>query len=108
MLAVVVIERGPILFPYTTLFRSLGIPLYEQEVLAGVAMDIVFDSVSVVTTFREKLAAAGVSFCSISDAIQDYPELVKKYLGTVVPQRDNYYAALISAVFYDVSFVYIP
>src|SRR5690625_6087670 len=68
-------------------YEKLGIPLYEQEVLAGVAMDIVFDSVSVVTTFREKLAEAGVIFCSISEAIQDYPELVKKYLGTVVPQR---------------------
>ncbi len=89
-------------------YEKLGIPLYEQEVLAGVAMDIVFDSVSVVTTFREKLAEAGVIFCSISDAIQDYPELVKKYLGTVVPQRDNYYAALNSAVFSDGSFVYIP
>ena len=89
-------------------YEKLGIPLYEQEVLAGVAMDIVFDSVSVVTTFREKLAEAGVIFCSISEAIQDYPELVKKYLGTVVPQRDNYYAALNSAVFSDGSFVYIP
>ena len=89
-------------------YEKLGIPLYEQEVLAGVAMDIVFDSVSVVTTFREKLAEAGVIFCSISDAIQDYPELVKKYLGSVVPQKDNYYAALNSAVFSDGSFVYIP
>jgi Fe-S cluster assembly protein SufB len=89
-------------------YEKLGIPLHEQEALAGVAMDVVFDSVSVVTTFREKLAEAGVIFCPISDAIRQYPELVKKYLGTVVPQKDNYYAALNSAVFSDGSFVYIP
>ena len=89
-------------------YEKLGIPLHEQEQLAGVAMDVVFDSVSVVTTFREKLAEAGVIFCPISDAIRDYPELVQKYLGTVVPQKDNYYAALNSAVFSDGSFVYIP
>jgi Fe-S cluster assembly protein SufB len=89
-------------------YEKLGIPLHEQEVLAGVAMDVVFDSVSVVTTFREKLAEAGVIFCSISEAIQKHPELVKKYLGSVVPQKDNYYAALNSAVFSDGSFVFIP
>jgi len=89
-------------------YEKLGIPLHEQAVLAGVAMDVVFDSVSVVTTFREKLAEAGVIFCSISEAIATYPELIKKYLGTVVPQKDNYFAALNSAVFSDGSFVYIP
>ncbi|HTF85960.1 MAG TPA: Fe-S cluster assembly protein SufB [Cellvibrio sp.] len=89
-------------------YEKLGIPLHEQAVLAGVAMDVVFDSVSVVTTFREKLEEAGVLFCSISEAVQKYPELVKKYIGSVVPQKDNYYAALNSAVFSDGSFVYIP
>lgn len=89
-------------------YEKLGIPLYEQEMLAGVAVDVVFDSVSVVTTFREKLKEAGVIFCPISEAIKDYPELVKKYLGTVVPRSDNYFAALNSAVFTDGSFVYIP
>ncbi|MDQ2077256.1 Fe-S cluster assembly protein SufB [Marinimicrobium sp. ABcell2] len=89
-------------------YEKLGIPLHEQEVLAGVAMDVVFDSVSVVTTFREKLSEAGVIFCSISEAVQKYPELIKKYLGSVVPQKDNYYAALNSAVFSDGSFVFIP
>lgn len=89
-------------------YDKLGIPLLEQQMLAGVAVDAVFDSVSVVTTFREKLAEAGVIFCPISEALQDYPELVKKYMGSVVPQRDNYYAALNSAVFTDGSFVYIP
>ncbi|WP_041523406.1 Fe-S cluster assembly protein SufB [Gilvimarinus agarilyticus] len=89
-------------------YEKLGIPLHEQEMLAGVAMDVVFDSVSVVTTFREKLSEAGVIFCSISEAIEKYPELVKKYLGSVVPQKDNYFAALNSAVFSDGSFVYIP
>jgi Fe-S cluster assembly protein SufB len=89
-------------------YEKLGIPLHEQATLAGVAVDVVFDSVSVVTTFREKLAEAGVLFCSISEAVQKYPELVKKYLGSVVPQKDNYYAALNSAVFSDGSFVYIP
>ncbi|SFM39371.1 Fe-S cluster assembly protein SufB [Halopseudomonas yangmingensis] len=89
-------------------YEKLGIPLHEQEVLAGVAMDVVFDSVSVVTTFREKLAEAGVIFCPISDAIKNHPELVQKYLGSVVPQKDNFYAALNSAVFSDGSFVYIP
>lgn len=89
-------------------YEKLGIPLHEQAVLAGVAMDIVFDSVSVVTTFREKLLEAGVIFCPMSEAVEKYPELVKKYLGSVVPQKDNYYAALNSAVFSDGSFVYIP
>lgn len=89
-------------------YEKLGIPVHEQEVLAGVAVDMVFDSVSVGTTFRAKLKEAGVIFCSISEAVHEYPELVKKYLGSVVPQKDNYYAALNSAVFSDGSFVYIP
>ena len=89
-------------------YEKLGIPLAEQQMLAGVAVDIVYDSVSVITTFREKLAEVGVIFCPISEAIQDYPELVKKYLGTVVPSKDNFYAALNCAVFTDGSFVYIP
>jgi Fe-S cluster assembly protein SufB len=89
-------------------YEKLGIPLHEQAALAGVAMDVVFDSVSVVTTFREKLFEVGVIFCSISEAVHKYPELVKKYIGSVVPQKDNYYAALNSAVFSDGSFVYIP
>lgn len=89
-------------------YKKLGIPLHEQEMLAGVAVDAVFDSVSVATTFREKLKDAGVIFCPISEAIREYPELVQKYLGSVVPQKDNYYAALNSAVFSDGSFVYIP
>ena len=91
------------------LFRSLGIPLDEQKVLAGVvAVDAVFDSVSVATTFRGELAKAGVIFCPISEAIRDYPDLVRKYLGSVVPVADNYFSALNSAVFTDGSFVYIP
>lgn len=93
-------------------YEKLGIPLSEQEVLAGVknrvAVDAVFDSVSVATTFREELATAGVIFCSFSEAVKEYPELVKKYLGTVVPKSDNYFTALNSAVFSDGSFVYIP
>lgn len=89
-------------------YKKLGIPLHEYERLAGVAVDAVFDSVSVATTFKEKLAEAGVIFCSFSEAVQQYPELVKKYLGTVVPYRDNFFAALNSAVFSDGSFVYIP
>src|SRR5690606_26573673 len=108
-------------------YEKLGIPLREQEILAGVrklgepstlddniyqsgrvAVDAVFDSVSVITTFKEELAKAGVIFCSISEAIREHPELVRKYLGTVVPQSDNYYATLNSAVFTDGSFVYIP
>jgi Fe-S cluster assembly protein SufB len=89
-------------------YEKLGIPLDEQMMLAGVAVDAVFDSVSVITTFKDKLAEAGVIFCSISDAVREHPELVKKYLGFVVPQNDNFYAALNSAVFTDGSFVYIP
>ncbi|HEY8276158.1 MAG TPA: Fe-S cluster assembly protein SufB [Methyloceanibacter sp.] len=95
-------------------YAKLGIPLKEQEVLAGVegaprvAVDAVFDSVSVVTTFKEELAKAGVIFCSISEAVQNHPELVKKYLGSVVPLTDNFYATLNSAVFSDGSFVYVP
>ncbi len=89
-------------------YEKLGIPLHEQEMLAGVAVDAVFDSVSVVTTFRSKLEEAGVIFCPISEAIKKYPELVKKYIGSVVPRTDNYFAALNSAVFTDGSFVYIP
>ncbi|MCR6652247.1 MAG: Fe-S cluster assembly protein SufB [Cellvibrionaceae bacterium] len=89
-------------------YKKLGIPLHEQEMLAGVAVDAVFDSVSVATTFRGKLKDAGVIFCPISEAVREYPELVQKYLGSVVPQKDNYYAALNSAVFSDGSFVYIP
>ena len=89
-------------------YEKLGIPLIEQQMLAGIAVDAVFDSVSVVTTFRDKLEEAGVIFCPISEAIQKYPELVKKYIGSVVPKKDNYYAALNCAVFTDGSFVYIP
>ncbi|MDY0007692.1 MAG: Fe-S cluster assembly protein SufB, partial [Spongiibacteraceae bacterium] len=89
-------------------YDKLGIPLHEQQMLAGVAVDAVFDSVSVVTTFRAKLEEAGVIFCPISEAIRRFPDLVRKYLGSVVPQRDNYFAALNSAVFTDGSFVYIP
>jgi len=89
-------------------YEKLGIPLHEQEMLAGVAVDAVFDSVSVVTTFKEKLHEAGVVFCPISEAVHSHPELIQKYLGSVVPQRDNFYAALNSAVFSDGSFVYIP
>lgn len=89
-------------------YEKLGIPLHEQEMLAGVAVDAVFDSVSVGTTFRKKLFEAGVIFCPISEAVHEYPDLVKQYLGSVVPQKDNYYAALNCAVFSDGSFVYIP
>jgi len=89
-------------------FEKLGIPLNEQKVLAGVAVDAVFDSVSVKTTFQKALADKGVIFCPISEAIRTHPELVKKYIGSVVPPTDNYYAALNSAVFSDGSFVYIP
>jgi Fe-S cluster assembly protein SufB len=89
-------------------YEKLGIPLEEQKALAGVAVDAVFDSVSVVTTFRETLAEAGVIFCSMSEAIREHPELVKQYLGSVVPHKDNFFAALNSAVFSDGTFVYIP
>jgi Fe-S cluster assembly protein SufB len=89
-------------------YEKLGIPLREQEMLAGVAVDAVFDSVSVATTFREKLAESGVIFCPISEAIQNHPEMIKEYLGSVVPHGDNYFSALNAAVFTDGSFVYIP
>jgi len=89
-------------------FKRLGIPINEQKALAGVAVDIVMDSVSVATTFKKTLAEKGIIFCSISEAIKEHPELVKKYIGSVVPQRDNFYAALNSAVFSDGSFCYIP
>ncbi|MEP0133219.1 MAG: Fe-S cluster assembly protein SufB [Eudoraea sp.] len=89
-------------------FKKLGISLDEQKKLAGVAVDIVMDSVSVATTFKKTLAEKGIIFCSISEAIKEHPELVKKHLGTVVPQKDNFYAALNSAVFSDGSFCYIP
>jgi Fe-S cluster assembly protein SufB len=89
-------------------YNKLGIPLHEQQMLAGVAVDAVFDSVSVATTFRAKLKDAGVIFCPISEAVHDYPELVQQYMGSVVPVKDNFYAALNCAVFSDGSFVYIP
>ncbi|MBA1145835.1 Fe-S cluster assembly protein SufB [Ectothiorhodospiraceae bacterium WFHF3C12] len=89
-------------------YDKLGIPLYEQEMLAGVAVDAVFDSVSVATSYKEKLAEKGIIFCSMSEAVENHPELVQKYLGTVVPHNDNFFAALNSAVFTDGSFVYIP
>jgi Fe-S cluster assembly protein SufB len=89
-------------------YEKLGIPLTEQKMLAGVAVDAVFDSVSVVTTFKEKLAEVGVIFCPMSEAVQKHPELVRKYLGSVVPTSDNFYATLNSAVFSEGSFVYIP
>lgn len=89
-------------------YEKLGIPLKEQEMLAGVAVDAVFDSVSVATTFKGKLAEMGIIFCSFSEAVQEHPELVEKYLGSVVPYTDNFYATLNSAVFSDGSFVYIP
>ena len=89
-------------------YEKLGIPLREQEMLVGVAVDAVFDSVSVATTFRKKLEEKGIIFCSISDAVQNHPELVKKYLGSVVPYSDNFFATLNSAVFTDGSFVYVP
>ena len=89
-------------------YNKLGIPLQEQKALAGVAVDAVFDSVSVATTFRKELAEAGVIFCSISDAIREYPDLVQQYMGSVVPHTDNYFAGLNAAVFTDGTFVYIP
>jgi Fe-S cluster assembly protein SufB len=89
-------------------YEKLGIPLHERARLAGVAVDAVFDSVSVATTFKEKLREAGVIFCSFSEAVRNHPELVRKYLGSVVPHRDNFFAALNSAVFTDGSFVYVP
>jgi Fe-S cluster assembly protein SufB len=89
-------------------FEKLGVPLNEQAALAGVAVDVVFDSVSVATTYKAKLAEVGIIFCSFSEAVREHPDLVKKYLGTVVPFSDNFYAALNSAVFTDGSFVFIP
>ena len=89
-------------------YEKLGIPLREQEMLAGVAVDAVFDSVSVATTFKEKLAEKGIIFCSFSEAVREHPELVKKYLGSVVPYTDNFFASLNSAVFSDGSFCYVP
>jgi len=89
-------------------YEKLGIPLEERAALAGVAVDAVFDSVSVATTFRDKLASEGIIFCSFSEALQEHPELIQRYVGTVVPRQDNYFAALNSAVFTDGSFVYIP
>ncbi|MBM3492059.1 MAG: Fe-S cluster assembly protein SufB [Alphaproteobacteria bacterium] len=89
-------------------YEKLGIPLHEHEILAGVAVDAVFDSVSVATTFKKKLEEVGVIFCAISEAVQKHPELVRRYLGTVVPYSDNFYATLNSAVFTDGSFVYLP
>ena len=89
-------------------FEKLGIPLVEQQLLAGVAVDAVFDSVSVATTFREKLAKLGIIFCSFSEAVREHPELVRQYLGSVVPHTDNFFASLNSAVFSDGSFVYVP
>ena len=89
-------------------FDKLGIPLHEREKLAGVAVDAVFDSVSVATTFKARLAEAGVIFCPMSEAVREHPELVRKYLGSVVPPNDNFFAALNSAVFSDGSFVFVP
>src|SRR5216684_4524922 len=89
-------------------YEKLGIPLREREKLAGVAVDAVFDSVSVATTFREKLAEKGIIFCSFTEAVHNHPELVRKYLGMVVPYTDNFFAALNSAVFSDGSFCFIP
>ncbi|MDQ3185841.1 MAG: Fe-S cluster assembly protein SufB [Pseudomonadota bacterium] len=89
-------------------FEKLGVPMHERAALAGVAVDVIFDSVSVATTYKEKLAEVGITFCSISEAVQMHPDLVKQYLGTVVPVGDNYYAALNSAVFTDGTFCFIP
>jgi Fe-S cluster assembly protein SufB len=89
-------------------FEKLGVPVHEQKALAGVAVDVIFDSVSVTTTYKKRLADVGVIFCSMSEAVRDHPDLVRKYLGTVVPTGDNFYAALNSAVFTDGSFCYIP
>ena len=89
-------------------FEKLGVPMHERAALAGVAVDVIFDSVSVATTYKQKLAEVGIIFCSISEAVHNYPELIQKYLGTVVPVGDNYFAALNSAVFTDGSFCFIP
>src|SRR5208283_635343 len=89
-------------------YEKLGIPLREREALAGVAVDAVFDSISVATTFKDKLAELGIIFCSMGEAVREHPDLVRRYLGTVVPQNDNFFAALNSAVFSDGSFAYVP
>ena len=89
-------------------FEKLGVPMNERAKLAGVAVDVIFDSVSVATTYKQKLAEVGIIFCSISEAVREHPELVRKYLGTVVPPGDNFYAALNTAVFTDGSFCFIP
>jgi Fe-S cluster assembly protein SufB len=89
-------------------FEKLGVPMNERAALAGVAVDVIFDSVSVATTYKDKLAKVGIIFCSISEAVRDHPDLIRKYMGTVVPPGDNFYAALNSAVFTDGSFVFIP
>ena len=89
-------------------FEKLGVPLHEQKIMAGVAVDVIFDSVSVTTTYKAKLAEVGIIFCSFSEAVREHPELVKQYLGSVVPSGDNFYAALNSAVFTDGSFCFIP
>src|SRR5437764_14142788 len=89
-------------------YEKLGIPLREREALAGVAVDAVFDSISVATTFKGELSKLGIVFCSMGEAVREHPDLVRKYLGTVVPQNDNFFAALNSAVFSDGSFAYIP
>ena len=89
-------------------FEKLGVPMNERAALAGVAVDVIFDSVSVATTYKERLAKVGIIFCSISEAVRDHPDLVREYMGSVVPPGDNYYAALNSAVFTDGSFVFIP
>ena len=89
-------------------FDKLGVPLHEQKMLTGMAVDAVMDSVSVKTTYKDTLAEKGIIFCSISEAVENYPDLIKQYLGTVVPYTDNYFASLNSAVFSDGSFVYIP
>ncbi|HYM73204.1 MAG TPA: Fe-S cluster assembly protein SufB, partial [Stellaceae bacterium] len=90
------------------MYEKLGVPMREREALAGVAVDAVFDSVSVATTFKGQLAELGIIFCSFGEAVREHPDLVRKYLGTVVPQSDNFFAALNSAVFSDGSFAYIP
>ena len=90
------------------MYEKLGVPLKEREILAGVAVDAVLDSVSVATTFKEKLGSLGIIFCSFSEAVREHPDLVKKYLGSVVPSSDNFFAALNSAVFSDGSFCFIP
>ncbi|HEX5464315.1 MAG TPA: Fe-S cluster assembly protein SufB, partial [Burkholderiales bacterium] len=89
-------------------FEKLGVPMHERAQLAGVAVDVVFDSVSVATTYKQKLAEVGIIFCSMSEAIRNHPELVRKYIGSVVPPGDNFYAALNTAVFTDGSFCFIP